>query len=82
VLIFTWILIKFVQKPENHVKKLPVQPKLEMFNTVLGSFINPEYELCKLAKKIDWTSLEKEFEPLYGTVGRPSIPIRTIVGLL
>jgi hypothetical protein len=26
--------------------------------------------------------LEKEFAPLYGTKGRPSIPIRTIVGLL
>ena len=64
------------------LKKLPVQPQLEMFKTVLSSFINPEHELCKLATKIDWTSLEKEFEPLYGTVGRPSIPIRTIVGLL
>jgi IS5 family transposase len=27
-------------------------------------------------------SLEKEFAPLYGTVGKPSIPIRTNVGLL
>jgi len=53
-----------------------------MFKTVLSSFINPEHELCLLAKKIDWASLEKEFEPLYGSVGRPSIPIRTIVGLL
>lgn len=64
------------------LKKLAKQPQLEMFKTVLVSFINPEHELCLLAKKIDWTSLEKEFEPLYGTVGRPSIPIRTIVGLL
>lgn len=35
-----------------------------------------------MATKIDWTNLDKELEPLYGTVGRPSIPIRTIVGLL
>jgi IS5 family transposase len=35
-----------------------------------------------LAKKIYWDSLEKEFAPLYGEVGRPSIPVRTIVGLL
>jgi transposase, IS5 family len=35
-----------------------------------------------LAREIDWVSMEKEFEPLYGSVGRPSIPIRTIVGLL
>ena len=64
------------------LKKLPKQPQLEMFKTVLVSFINQEHELCLLAKKIDWASLEKEFAPLYGTVGRPSIPIRTIVGLI
>jgi IS5 family transposase len=64
------------------LKKLPVQPQLEMFKTVLTSFIHPEHELCLLAKKIDWDNLEKEFAPLYGKVGRPSIPIRTIVGLL
>jgi len=64
------------------LKKLPKQPQLEMFKTVLTSFIHPEHELCLLAKKIDWVTLEKEFAPLYGTVGRPSVPIRTIVGLL
>src|SRR5664280_656148 len=63
-------------------KKLPSQPQLEMFKTVLASFINPQHELCLLAKEIDWDYLEKEFAPLYGEVGRPSIPIRTIVGLL
>jgi IS5 family transposase len=61
------------------LKKLPVQPQLEMFKTVLTSFIHP---LCLLAKKIDWKSLDEEFDPLYGKVGRPSVPIRTIVGLL
>jgi IS5 family transposase len=64
------------------LKKLPRQPQLEMYKTVLASFINPEHELCLLAKKINWDDLEKEFAPLYGEVGRPSIPIRTIVGLL
>jgi IS5 family transposase len=64
------------------LKKLPVQPQLEIFKTVLTSFIHPEHELCLLAKKIDWKGLEEEFAPLYGKVGRPSVPIRTIVGLL
>src|SRR5450759_1680361 len=64
------------------LKKLPSQPQLEMFKTVLASFINPNHELCLLAKEIDGDYLEKEFAPLYGEVGRPSIPIRTIVGLL
>jgi IS5 family transposase len=53
-----------------------------MFKTVLASFINPQHELCLLAKEIVWDYLEKEFAPLYGKVGRPSVPIRTIVGLL
>lgn len=64
------------------MKKLPKQPQREMFKTVLVSFINPEHERCLLARKIDWEGLEKEFAPLYGTAGQPSVPIRTIVGLL
>ena len=64
------------------MKKLPERPQLEMFKTVLTSFIHPDHELCLLARKIDWKSLEDDFEPLYGTTGRPSVPIRTIVGLL
>jgi IS5 family transposase len=64
------------------LKKLPENPQLVMFKTVLTSFIHPDHKLCLLAKEIDWEGLEKEFAPLYGTTGRPSIPIRTIVGLL
>jgi IS5 family transposase len=59
------------------LKRLPVQPQLEMFKTVLKSYIRIEYELCLLAEEIDWKSLEEEFAPLYGKVGRPSVPIRT-----
>jgi IS5 family transposase len=61
------------------LKKLPSQPQLEMYKTVLASFINPQHELYLLAKKIDWEIVEKEFVPLYAKVGRPSIPVRTIV---
>ena len=64
------------------LKKLPQNPQLEMFKTALTSFIHPDHKLCILARKIDWESIEKEFAPLYGSTGRPSIPIRTIVGLL
>lgn len=64
------------------LKKLPKRPQIQMFQTVLTTFINLDHELCLLAKKIDWDYLEKEFAPLYGTTGRPSVPIRTIVGLL
>ena len=64
------------------LKKLPIQPQLEMLKTVLKSFLNPQHELCLSTNEIDWDYLEKEFTALYGEVGRPSIPIRTIGGLL
>ena len=64
------------------LKKLTKEPQLEMFKTVLANLVDPNHTLCLLAKKIDWDDLEREFAPLYGTVGRPSVPIRTIVGLL
>lgn len=64
------------------LKKLPENPQLEMFKTVLTNFINLNHKLCLLAKEIDWESLEEEFAPLYVDTGRPSILVRTIVGLL
>jgi transposase, IS5 family len=82
----SWFLHDFVVNLNKTLKimlkKLPVQPQLEMFKTVLTSFIHPEHELCLLANKIDWKGLEDEFAPLYGKVGHPSVRIRTIVGLL
>lgn len=53
-----------------------------MFKGPLASFIHLKYELCLLANKIDWNAFEKEFGPLHGTIGRPSVPIRKPVGLL
>ena len=43
------------------LKKLPANPQLEMFKTILTSFVHPDHKLCLLAKEIDWASLEKEF---------------------
>jgi hypothetical protein len=34
------------------LKKLPVQPQLEMFKKVLTSFVHPEYERRHLANKL------------------------------
>ncbi len=50
------------------LKKLPKQPQIQMFQTVLTSFINLDHELCLLAKKIDWDYLEKEFAPVKRSV--------------
>jgi hypothetical protein len=48
-------LIKIDQNPANMLKKLPVQPHLDMFKTELSSF-NSEHEHCHLANKLDWKS--------------------------
>jgi len=53
-----------------------------MFKVPLVSFLQPEHELCLLARKIDWDAFEKDFEPLYGTVCRSSVQTRKMVGLL
>jgi len=75
-------LRNFIAKPAKMLKRQNKEPQLEMFQTVLATFVNPSHELCLLGKQIDWDSLETDFAPLYGKTGRPSVPIRTMVGLL
>ena len=44
--------------------------------------LDPEQELYKLAKVLDWAALEAEFGPLYcPDNGRPGVPIRLMAGL-
>ncbi|RLD53620.1 MAG: IS5 family transposase [Bacteroidetes bacterium] len=53
-----------------------------MFDTPLKRFINLEHELCILSERIDWDSVEKDFSIYFSEIGRPSVPIRRMVGLL
>lgn len=53
-----------------------------IFRPHLSDFINEDHELVLLADKIDWQYFEKEFASLYSTKGRPSMPIRLMVGCL
>ncbi len=50
---FWRILSKLGQNPGNNVKKLVENPQLEMFKTVLTSFIHPDRKLCLLAKEVE-----------------------------
>jgi len=43
---------------------------------------NPNHELVRLAERLDWKAMEIRFSPLYSPIGRPSIPIRVMVGLM
>jgi len=61
---------------------LPEQTQRELFRPLLRDMIDLKHELVLLADRIDWEYFEKEFSPLYATVGQPGIPIRLMVGCL
>ena len=54
----------------------------DLFRPMLLDFIDKTHELVLLSAKIDWTYFEKEFSIFYSTTGRPSMPIRLMVGCL
>jgi len=64
------------------IGKLDKTPQLSIFDTPLERFINLEHELCVLSKKLDWDLIENEFSVYYSEIGRPSVPIRRMIGLL
>lgn len=64
------------------VGKQDKSPQLSIFDTPLERFINLEHELCILSHQIDWDSIEMEFSVYFSEIGRPSVPIRRMVGLL
>ena len=64
------------------VGKQDKTPQLSIFDTPLERFINLKHELCILSLQIDWDSIEKEFSVYFSEIGRPSVPIRRMVGLL
>ena len=43
--------------------------------------LNPKHPLLQLANRIDWSLFESEFASLYSHRGKPSKPIRLMVGL-
>ena len=57
-------------------------PQLNLMETPLAHFINHGHELCQLANKINWKEVERDFASYYSSKGAPSIPIRTMIGLI
>ncbi len=58
-------------------------PQLNFYRVPLIQFINKEHELYQLAERIDWNELERDLVDYYCVDnGRPSIPIRKIVGVV
>ena len=62
--------------------KLKQKRQRELFRPMLKDFIDKNHELVLLADKIDWSYFEKEFSTYYSSKGRPSVPIRVMVGAL
>jgi len=74
------ILRKTLQKM---IGKTDKQPQLNIFKIPLNQIIDLNHELCLLSKKIDWEKVEEDFSQYYCLDnGRPSIPIRKIVGVI
>ena len=64
------------------IGKTDKNPQLNVFRTPLVSVINMKHELVELAQRIDWKSVEKDFEPYYADMGRPAVPVRKMVGCM
>ena len=63
--------------------KIEKTPQLNIFKVPLLNFIREDHELCLLSNKIDWDLVEHEFSEYYCLDnGRPSIPIRKVVGVI
>jgi IS5 family transposase len=54
----------------------------DLFRSNLNQILNQNHSLIILSKEIDWSWIEKEMNGYYSDIGRPSVPIRTMVGLL
>lgn len=56
---------------------------MSIFEVALESFIDMSHELVLLSKRIDWSAVESDFAEYYcADNGRPSVPIRTMVGMM
>lgn len=54
----------------------------DLFRPMLIDFIDVRHELVLLSDKMDWEYFEKEFSGFYSQLGRPSMPVRLMVGCL
>jgi len=63
--------------------QLPQSTQRDLFRPMLIDFIDPGHELVLLANTIDWQYFEDAFKHHYSeNTGRPSVPIRLMVGCL
>ena len=65
------------------IGKTDKTPQLHMYQVPIIQFINKKHELYQLAERINWDAIEHDLSEYYCVDnGRPSIPIRKIVGVV
>ena len=64
------------------IGKIKKKAQLEIFKVLLSRLVSPSHELCILASEIDWAGIENDLSGYYSEHGRPSVPIRTMVGMM
>ncbi|MEM6846277.1 MAG: transposase [Bacteroidota bacterium] len=56
--------------------------QLDAFRPQLKQLLSPLHTLVQLAEEVDWVWIEEQLASYYAESGRPSVPVRTIVGML
>ena len=56
--------------------------QLDAFRPRLDTLLSNQHELVRLAEEVDWRWIEDQLADYYAEAGRPSVPIRTMVGML
>jgi len=65
------------------IGETPKEHQMSIFEVALESFIDMNHELVVLSNQIDWSEVESDFSEYYcADNGRPSVPIRTMVGMM
>ena len=64
------------------IGQAPAQNQMNLFRPMLHEFINMNHELVVLSHKVDWKSFDRAFSKFYSHRGKPSMPIRFMVGCL
>ena len=62
--------------------KIRHNPQKDLFKIPLTDIVSEKIDLVKLTHKLKWDDISTHFGPYYSQNGRPSVPTRTMVGLL
>ncbi len=63
------------------LRQISKDPQMDMFQIELNRIVDSRHPLVKLAHKMDWTTLDREFETHFSDEGRPAIPTRLMIAL-